>query len=120
MRAIKFRTRYGARCRVTEDRVEGLERGSDDDLPKPFDSADLPARVRVSTRPAAYAAETVRTQMTPGRHDRSGSLPIPPAGRAQQQTADLHVAFAVSKVGFVSPCASPATFSSTNARGAIS
>ena len=43
-----------------EDRVEGLDAGSDDYLPKPFALQELLARVRALTRrPAAEPAETI-------------------------------------------------------------
>jgi DNA-binding response OmpR family regulator len=53
------------------DRVEGLGLGADDYLPKPFEFAELVARVRaVGRRPATPAAELVH-----------GDLSLDPAGR---------------------------------------
>src|SRR4051794_281538 len=35
---------------ATQDRIRGLERGADDSLPKPFDPAELVARIRAILR----------------------------------------------------------------------
>ena len=63
-----------ARAQV-EDRVEGLDAGADDYLPKPFAFPELLARVRALARrpPEKNAAETVLTAgdvtLDPGRHE---------------------------------------------------
>ena len=63
-----------------EDRVQGLDLGADDYLPKPFDFAELVARVRAITRrPAVEPVTVLRVadlEMDPHRHEvrRSGGL----------------------------------------------
>jgi DNA-binding response OmpR family regulator len=63
-----------ARTQV-EDRVEGLDAGADDYLPKPFAFPELPARVRALSRrpPEKTEDETVLTAgdvtLDPGRHE---------------------------------------------------
>lgn len=63
----------------TADRVEGLDRGADDYLVKPFEMSELLARVRALGRRRAAAAPTIEA-IGPLRYDRNGRRLSGPSG----------------------------------------
>ena len=62
------------------DRVEGLGLGADDYLPKPFDFAELVARIRALARRAAVPLPAGARATATCRWTRPGGSPSGPAG----------------------------------------
>ena len=65
---------------TVEDRVDGLSLGADDYLPKPFDFAELVARIRALARRSRPPLPPVWPGATCGSTRRSGSPPGPGGG----------------------------------------